>query len=239
MSARTIVILRPKEDSEILIKAVEELGYDALVEPILSVEYLDTELPVLDDDTALIFTSAHGVQAFARLSGSRDNPVYTVGRSTAEVAKHLGFSEIRTVAGTVDDLVELVVQAGKTVLKSVFYARGEDISKDLKLILAQKDIQIDEMIVYRANFAQNLSIDLLKRLDNREIKAVMLFSSRGGQNFVELVQQYDRAVRLKTTKALCISEAVVQSVSVLPFQQALIAETPDRVGMLKLLQDLS
>jgi uroporphyrinogen-III synthase len=117
--------------------------------------------------------------------------------------------------------------------------RGADISTDLREILKKSGIFIGEIVAYAAHPIEKLSHSLLKSLDNREFEAVMLFSARGGAHFAALMEQYDRAVRLKQTKALCLSEAVLQSVSVLPFQKALVAGTPDRHGMLELIETIS
>jgi uroporphyrinogen-III synthase len=79
---------------------------------------------------------------------------------------------------------------------------------------------------------------LLHGLDKGEIKAVAVFSARGGGVFSDLIEQYGRAVRLKSVMALCMSDLVVQSVSVLPFQQSVIAAKPDRYGMMELVDNI-
>jgi uroporphyrinogen-III synthase len=47
---------------------VRALGFEALVDPLLAIEFLDAEID-LSHVAALAFTSANGVEAFARLSG--------------------------------------------------------------------------------------------------------------------------------------------------------------------------
>ncbi len=239
MKAGTILILRSEEDSEELAEAIRAMGFEPFAEPVLSIEYLDAELSETGEGRPLIFTSAHGVRAFARLDTHRGHPVFTVGSNTADEAREQGFTDIRNAEGTAEDLMDLLLLAHKTGLTTPVYMRAEDVSKNLKEILAKNGMNIEEFILYRANLAQNLSISLLKKLDNREIKAVMVFSARGGRIFSELVEQYDRTHRLKGTKALCISDGVVESVSVLPFEAAIAAQTPDRYGMIELLEKLS
>lgn len=237
MSAKIIVMARADGGAEIE-EAITALGFDPLVEPVLSIQYVEDDPPEIEDTTPLIFTSANGVRALARKTDSRTNKVYAVGRNTADEARQAGFENIENAQGTVDDLAELLLEPLRTSLIPALYVRGEEISHDLAAILTKNGVSIQQWIGYKAIPAQNLSIRLLKKLDSREIEAIMFFSARGGQNFAELAEQYDRVSRMRTIRALCISEAVLKSVSVLPFRDAVISDTPDRYGMMKLLQDL-
>lgn len=239
MRTKTIVIARTAEDSEELAQFIRAHSYEPLVEPVLSVEYLNPPMPDLRGDEALIFTSANGVQGWAAKTAVRTNPVYAVGRNTADEAMKLGFSTIETAAGTVEDLVQMLKNPLKTTLISPIYVRGEQISQDLVQILGENGLKCREIVVYRTNPAENLSVNLLRGLDDREIAAIMFFSSKGAQVFAELIEQYGRENRLRPTKALCISEAVLKSLSVLPFRERLVADKPDRYGMMKLLENLS
>lgn len=239
MSATKILITKTQDDGTELANAVRKAGFEPLFEPMLDIIPVEDGWPEVAPNAPLIFTSSHGVQAFANANPQRSHPVYTVGTSTAETARFLGFSNVATAAGTAQDLAEMLTLLPKTDLISAVYVRAADISQDLRQILAKNDLFIDEFIGYKADPVQNLSLNLLKALDNREIYAVLLFSNRGGRVFAELIEQYGRAVRLKPTKALCISDSVLQSVSVLPFQRGLIARTPDRYGMMELLEGIS
>ncbi len=238
MKAQTIVIARPPEDSEELSAAVAAVGFKPLVEPILRIETTGTDLPDIKAGTPLIFTSSNGVKVLARRYEERSNPVYTVGRNTADEARRAGFTNIETAAGTVDDLVDILLKSGLKEGPMPVYVRGRDVSKDLRGLLAGQAVTIQEFTAYRSVPAENLSLDFLRSLDRKEVAAVMFFSAKGGHVFAGLMEQYDRTSRIRTTKALCISEAVLQSVSVLPFGGSLVAETPDRYGMIKLLEHL-
>jgi uroporphyrinogen-III synthase len=239
MKANKVLITKSQGESEELSQAVRAAGFEPLYEPLLTIEYVEEGWPDLSGDIPLIFTSSHGVEACAEQTQVRGNPLYMVGQNTAETARALGFSDIRAIAPDVGGLMAMLSSMPEKELISAFYIRGKDVSTDLKQIIGQKGHFIEEFTAYRAHPAEKLSLSLLKSLDNREINAVMLFSGRGGKVFADLIEQYDRAVRLKTTKALCISEVVLKSVSVLPFQQGLIARTPDRYGMMELLTDIS
>lgn len=238
MSAGTVVIARAADENDELSEAILAAGFQPLSEAVMSIEYLEVACPELHPDTPLVFTSANGVKAFSCLSDLRSNPVYTVGRNTADEARRVGFTSIETAAGTVDDLVDILLKVCVERAVEPLYVRGEYISKDLKSALATKQVSCRELTAYRSVPAQNLSMQLLKTLDARDVVAVLFFSAKGGRVFCDLIEQYDRAARMRTTKALCISEAVLQSVSVLPFGEGFVADTPDRYGMIKLLEHI-
>ena len=72
-----VLVTRPEEDAAALVAALKARGHEALVEPMLTVAPAPGVTPPLDLDgvQALLFTSANGARAFARLSERRDLPV--------------------------------------------------------------------------------------------------------------------------------------------------------------------
>lgn len=236
MTMGAILVLRRPEDSAEIMDKIQSYGYDVMAEAVLSITYLEADYSIARGDCTLVFTSAHGVEAFAKACPFRGNKVFAVGPNTAEAALAAGFEAIETGAGTVEALAPMLKEAEEKGLTNIVYIRAEDISTDLKSILGKQGQKLDEILAYRAIPAHNLSIRLLHALDKAEIKAVCVFSARGGQVFSDLMEQYGRTVRLKTVTALCLSEHVVKSLSVLPFKRCVVSETPDRYGMIKLLE---
>ncbi|PZQ45259.1 MAG: hypothetical protein DI551_07895 [Micavibrio aeruginosavorus] len=238
MMDRYIAIVRSGEDAPEIEAAIREAGRIPLFEPILKIEPIDVDLPEIEQGEALVFTSGHAIEVFAERSGRRNIPVYTVGRNTADIARQNGFTNIVNAAGTVDDLAEILKIVAKSGEIDLIYLRGEDVSQDLRGILNKNGVNLREFTLYRAILADSLSLALLKAIDQRALEAVMLFSARGALALAELLEQYDRAGRMRTTKALCIGDSVVQSVSVLPFERVLVSSKPDRHGMIELITQL-
>ena len=84
------------------------LGLTPVIAPLLTVELLSPSLPDLEQVAALVFTSPNGVDAYAALTPRRDHPVRTVGDATADAAKGIGFSNIRSASGDLTDLARLI-----------------------------------------------------------------------------------------------------------------------------------
>ena len=108
--APTVLITRP-EDSGIAL--AEELrgrwgcGVDIILSPMLQICW-QGDLPDLAGVGGLIFTSRHGVEAFARLTDRRDIPCFAVGPASARRARAEGF-ETRQADGDADALVSEVL----------------------------------------------------------------------------------------------------------------------------------
>ncbi|MBE7216834.1 MAG: uroporphyrinogen-III synthase [Caulobacteraceae bacterium] len=88
--------------------AVAALGFAPLVEPLLELAPLRVAPPDLDGVAALAFTSAAGVRIFAALHPDRSLPVFAVGDATAQAARALGWSRVRSAGGDVAALDALL-----------------------------------------------------------------------------------------------------------------------------------
>jgi uroporphyrinogen-III synthase len=97
---------------------------------------------------ALAFTSRNGVEAFARLSGARGLPVFTVGDATAGAARAHGFPSVRSAHGALGDLAALLMaeapQGGQVLIPGALEPAG-----DLPALLAGR-VEARALPVYEA-----------------------------------------------------------------------------------------
>src|SRR5690606_27102392 len=98
MSAGRILITRPEAEAASLVARLRERGMEADAAPMLAIV---PQLPDAKDlqtalagVTALLFTSANGVRAFAAASSRRDFTVYAVGEASAQAAMEAGFTDV-------------------------------------------------------------------------------------------------------------------------------------------------
>jgi len=101
------LITRPAQDSAPLASELERRGVEVFLSPMLTITLAGEAMPDLAGMQALLFTSANGVRAFARLSAERRFPVFAVGDRTATVAREEGLTAIRSADGDVEDLIAL------------------------------------------------------------------------------------------------------------------------------------
>lgn len=234
-TARTVLLTRPRAESEKLAAEVEKRGLVPFIEPMLEIVHLDVTLPDLTPFQAFIFTSANGVDALARLSDVRDKPVFAVGNATAARAAAHGFRDINTGSGDLEELNKVLKDADPEEGVPVLHISGEHTAGDI----AAQGVPVERIVAYRADQRPIFSAECLRLLDESAFAAAMFYSPRTAENFAALLQQESRTENISTIKALCISEAVVKCLHHLPWRDVQVADTPTRNGMLRLLEALT
>lgn len=234
-AARTVLLTRPRADSEKMAVEIEKRGLTPFIEPMLEIVFLDVTLPDLAPYQALIFTSANGVDGFARLSPVRDIPVYTVGNATGARAAGHGFRDINTGSGDLEELNAALRTADMKENVPVLHICGEHTAGDIVI----RGVPVERVIAYRADKSAALGDECLKYMDNGDFAAALFYSPRTAENFAALLTAAGRTEKVSTIKALCISAAVVKCLDHLPWQDVRAADTPTRNGMLRLLDTLA
>jgi uroporphyrinogen-III synthase len=227
-----ILITRPVEDATGLVDALRAEGFDALVEPMLRIEPVSDVVVDLTDCRAILFTSANGVRAFARISSVRNLPVVTVGASSAQAATEAGFEDIEASGGDVEALIETVrarfpVQGG-----ALFHAAGSVTAGDLKGDLEALGYTVKRVALYRSVKTQELSDACRAALDTGRIAAVTFFSPRTAESFVTVLLGEGRAPCARTVWAVCLSDAVAQTAAGIDWLGVKRAATPDTPALI-------
>lgn len=236
MSGHTILLTRPRLESEKLAAEIRAFGLDVFIEPMLEIVPLDVSLPDLTKYQALVFTSANGIEAFSRLSRERSLPVFTVGGTTAARAREAGFRNVKAgESGDVEGLNNILGQARLVAGVPVLHVSGEYTAGTMAI----DNVPVERLVAYRADTAKTLGAECLERLDRHDFAAVVFYSPRTAENFTELILTHARESKTSAIKALCISEAVVKCLRRLPWQDVQIAGTPNRGGMLQLIERLA
>jgi uroporphyrinogen-III synthase len=232
------LITRPVEDAQPLADALAAHGIEAVIEPLLTISALPTQLPPLDGVRALLFSSANGVRAFAAKSERRDLAVFAVGPATAEAARAAGFTAIETAEGDAEALARLVVERLKPDEGRLIHVAGSTVTGDLAGGLAAQGYAIERIALYDAVPADALSARVADELAAGRIDWVLLFSPRTAAIFARLVRNAGRADALKLCTALCLSPAVAEAVSSLPWHRVRITTRPDQANLLALAENL-
>jgi uroporphyrinogen-III synthase len=141
-----VLVTRSEPGASETAQRLAEHGYAPLVEPLFAIEAIPAVLPPYD---ALAFTSANGVRAFARIDRIRDRPVFCVGARTAQEALDLGFSQVISADGDVNDLAVLIGNRAKPGMR-LLHTGNEESRGDLSGTLAARGIQANFVPTFRA-----------------------------------------------------------------------------------------
>lgn len=92
-----LLILRPLDGARQTERRAQELGLQAVVDPLFTVESIAWSGPVVQDFDALLLTSAHAVtHGGMQLDGYKSLPVLAVGQKTATAAANAGWQIAQT-----------------------------------------------------------------------------------------------------------------------------------------------
>lgn len=236
-----VLITRPWEDAEPLARRLTALGHQVLIEPMLEIVPLPGPPPDLEGVQALLFTSANGARAFARVHAARDLPVFAVGDATASTARACGFAAVASAAGDVDALAALV--AARCVARDgpLLHVAASTRAGDLSRSLEAAGFTVRRAVLYEARPASALTAETTAALTEGRVDAVALFSPRTARSLVRLLAEAGLAGGCRrSVAAVCLSEAVARAASeggIVGWRTLGIAARPDQDSLIAALND--
>lgn len=235
--SRAVFITRPEEEYADTASMVTALGYDPVACPMLTIEPVTVDFSDIENNpaafAALVFTSASALPPFCVQCGVRDLPVYTVGDVTAERARQAGFSHVTSAGADIKALEFLLLAAGLPPDKTILHVSGADVVRAMNL----PGLSLERRVVYRAVQAAHLPEAAQRELRAASPRFVLFYSARTAEAFAQAVKKDRLAHRLMSSKALCLSESMLESLRDLPWRGMDVAARPDRAGMQTLLAE--
>ncbi len=229
-----VLITRPQEDAAPLAETLMRLGIESLVEPMLTIRFIDGDFD-LDGVQALLMTSANGVRAFAARTESRNFSVYAVGDATQRTARAAGFETVETASGDVEALANLVGERLDPTGGALLHPAGSRLAGDLGGRLEAKGYSYRRAVLYQAEPATALSDRSLAALSSGAIDGVLLYSPRTARAFVELARPHS----LGDARAFCLSPAVAEAAAALPWRSIETAARPEQAALIELLRQFN
>lgn len=227
-----ILVTRPAEDGEAFAHDLRQRGIDALLDPLLAIEFLTGPSLALDGVQAVLVTSANGIRAFATRDPRRAIPVYAVGAASAACARSLGFDPVFSAAGDVTALAGLVQERLDPQAGAVLHVAGSRLAGDLAGALEKAGFAYRRAVLYEARTASALSLETAAALQAGTIDGVALFSPRTAKTFVALVRAAGLMDRLGAVTAFCLSAAVATAARSLSWRAVAVATRPDKDALL-------
>lgn len=232
-----ILITRPEADAAELAAHLATRNIETTLEPLLVIKPATVAIE-LDGVQAILFTSANGVRGFAAQNARRDIKVFTVGDNSATEARALGFAPVFSAGGDVESLAKLVTERLNPRDGALLHAAGANLAGDLRGQLQAAGFVVNRVVLYDAVPVTELSPATVMNLRLGGIDAVALFSPRTARIFAELWGRAQNGSEsgLAAATALCLSDAVAAEIRNLGWRHVAVAATPDRAGMLALIE---
>jgi uroporphyrinogen-III synthase len=210
-----VLVTRPQPDAARTAARVRELGYDVIVDPLLSITPVAAPRIPAGPFAGLAATSANAIRAAAanvELDFARAIPILAVGSHTAEAARAAGFKKVITADGDAAALAKLLesqLGAGTRVL----HLAGEDRARELSELVSSAGIVVEVLVLYRAVPAEAFAPPTVAALSKNKVDAVLHFSLRSAATFASLAEGHGLADAVRRPRHLCLSRNVAQGIA--------------------------
>lgn len=231
-----LLVTRPQPDAERTGAALRACGHEVLLAPLLRVETVPCDIANLAYG-AVVMTSANAARALAshpRRAMLSMLPVFTVGRHTAEAARAVGFSDVRSADGDKADLAALVRAQRGGQRAPVLYLAGADRAGELDP--AACGVPVETAVIYRTVKADRFPPALAARLHAAELDGILHFSRRSAQAYLDCARRDGLLARALAPLQFCLSFAVAEPLAAAGARAIRIAARPDERAILDLVE---
>jgi uroporphyrinogen-III synthase len=230
-----VLVTRPEADAAELRRALETLGHEVTVEPLLAIETLPVDAQVLEGARGIVATSRNSLRALAEsaaLGHAVGLPIFTVGPATADLAHELGFQSIVPGGASASDLVPLILGSELCGNGPLVHVAGEEVAFDLAAELGRRGIEVRKVTAYRAVSAHSLSPHTARAIADGTLNAVILMSPRTAAIFVELIGKAGLREAADRLAFICLSANVAAALGGLAPARVNIAVRPNSSAIL-------
>jgi uroporphyrinogen-III synthase len=201
-----ILLTRPLEDCSEMIIKFQSLGHQVSHLPLLIIEKINYEQINFSDFKGIIFTSANAVKFLDLKNIDKNLLCFCVGSATEKKARSVGFQNVISAEGNVENLKELVLQNFNQKDGNLIYISGETVSVDLDQQLLKEGYNIKRVINYRTIHNQNFDDNFVSELKLKMPDIVYIYSQNSALSFLNFIKIHQSESLWMNTNVMCIGE---------------------------------
>lgn len=232
------LVTRPEPDASKLKSMIEDAGHEAIIEPLMSAEFLPDAIDGLEGVAALVATSRNGLRALALSPYLREAvslPLFVVGRGTAEEARRFGFERIAigpgSVSGFAAGIAGTLDPADGLILHLAAEVKAGDLAGELDLL----GFRVLQPVVYRMKAEEALSEGTREAIGDGTIDGVVLMSPRTARIYAALIRRHGLADAAAEVVHVCLSDAIAQGLAALGDVPVEVADGPSMSALMELI----
>jgi len=223
-----LLITRPQPEARRTAAALQALGHDVLMMPVLRIEVIPDVAFGEGPWAAVIMTSLNAARAIATYL-QRDRllscPVFVVGWRTGEAARVAGFANVTSAEGDAKALTRLVVTHVRPATGSLLYLAGEARTGHIEDTLAAQGFAMQTVAIYRAIAVDDLSSEVKTALAAGEIDGILHFSQRSAQALLAAADAVGMRDNLLKLQHYCLSTQVAGVLEAAPAPASVVRLT--------------
>ena len=201
-----ILLTRPIEDCSDLIFRFKQLGHLVSHLPLLNIKKISYDSREIINCKGIIFTSANAIKFLNVKKINKGIKCFCVGSVTEKKAKSVGFQNIISAEGNVNNLKELILKNFSSSDGNLVYVSGEIISSDLDKQLINDGYSIRRVINYKTDHNRFFGNDFTEKLKINMPEVVYIYSQNSALSFLNFIKNENLESFWKNTNLMCLGE---------------------------------
>ena len=201
-----ILLTRSLEDSYEIILKFQRLGHKVSHMPVIDIKKIDYENLKFSEFKGIIFTSSNAIKCLNVSSIDKNINCFCVGSVTERKARNVGFQNVYSADGNVNNLKELILQNFSQKDGKLLYVSGEIISVSLDKDLISDGYSLQRLVNYSADPIEELNQKFIDELKSSMPDIVYVYSQNSAKNFLKLIKKYQLVDYWMNTNLMCIGE---------------------------------
>ena len=183
-----ILLTRPLEDCSEMIVRFKSLGHQVSHLPLLNIEKINFDEINFSEFKSIIFTSANAVKYLDTKEIDKKTLCFCVGSATEKKTRSLGFQNVISASGSVENLKELILQNFDKKNGKLIYFSGEIVSANLDEQLINEGYNVKRVINYRTNHIQKFDKKFVDDLKLNIPDIVYVYSQNSASSFLNFIK---------------------------------------------------
>tara|TARA_Y100000310_G_scaffold295410_1_gene326698 strand:- start:53 stop:751 length:699 start_codon:yes stop_codon:yes gene_type:complete len=201
-----ILLTRSLEDSYEMILKFQRLGHKVSHMPVINIKKIDYENLKFSEFKGIIFTSSNAIKCLDVSSIDKNINCFCVGSITEKKARNVGFQNVYSADGNVNNLKELILQNFSQKDGKLLYVSGEIVSVSLDKDLISEGYSLQRLVNYSADPIEELDQKFIDELKSSMPDIVYVYSQNSAKNFLKLIKKYQLVDYWMNTNLMCIGE---------------------------------
>ena len=201
-----VLFTRPLDDCSEMILRFQSLGNKVSHLPLLNINKVIYDEVNFSEFKGIIFTSANAIKFLDVKKIDKKILCFCVGSTTERKARSVGFQNVITSEGNVENLKELILRNFDKKKGKLIYVSGETISIDLDQELKKEGYDIKRIVNYQSVHNENFNNIFVKELKLNIPDIVYVYSQNSALSFLKFIKVNQSESLWMNTNLMCIGE---------------------------------
>ena len=201
-----ILLTRPIEDSQELILKLQLSGHKISHLPVIKIDKVNYDEINHSDYDGIIFTSSNAVKNLNCKNIDKNIYCFSVGSATEKSARNIGFQNVFSADGNVNNLKEIILQNFDNNQGSLLYVRGKIISSNLNKYLIAEGYSVKRIINYNVLPIEEIGERFIEDLKSSMPDIIFIYSENSAKSYLNLLKKYGLFDIWMNTNLMCLGE---------------------------------